>query len=481
MSTATITATKDNGAQNKMHRFLVAVLVILAFSIVVSSLTHFQMHSMNKTLTDSEASIHELHLDNDAEIVNKENEPKEQKEPKEQNHKFAYVYLIAGIDPSAKMMNYRGYIYSVAVSAYLFKTVFQSKHDVIVMIRMHANTDHTELPKYDADILHKCGIIVKYLPKPKVDNFHTAMMDKFRILELEEYSRVMYLDADVIPLNNLDYVFELSVMKYNDYNISGIKELEGIPEDMKKYSIVQENIGLSSNNEPINGGLFVMKPNKTDYQALLDVVERREREGYHFNETLGWGHIIREDDPWECVKGPKGNKWNMYGAFTDQGLVYYWTKYVKKHVTLINASILNTWVPNITDPANPTPQLVYSLPSTQFFNNHYPLVPKKNSFNVSPNHHAGKNLPNIIPYRDFHHFKEHYKPWLKKGNNKKGRQDHGPQRFWYKTLKKVNEEWNLGLVEDLTNKLEFNKPDLGLFPTNKMVEDMKQVRDEESV
>ena len=76
---------------------------------------------------------------------------------------------------------------------------------------MHADSKYTALPPEDEAILTKSGVIVKYIPKPITDNFHTAMMDKFRILELTEYERVLYLDADVMPLNNLDYIFEASV------------------------------------------------------------------------------------------------------------------------------------------------------------------------------------------------------------------------------------------------------------------------------
>jgi alpha-N-acetylglucosamine transferase len=36
------------------------------------------------------------------------------------------------------------------------------------------------------------------------------MLDKFRILGMTEYRRVLFLDGDVVPLVNLDYLFELS-------------------------------------------------------------------------------------------------------------------------------------------------------------------------------------------------------------------------------------------------------------------------------
>ncbi len=165
---------------------------------------------------------------------------------------------------------------------------------------MHTKSNLSTLPKDDEELLRKSNITIIYLPKPKVDNFHTAMMDKFRILKLEQYNRVIYLDGDVMPLNNLDYLFHLSNM---------IDPITNQP-------YIQENMGIAYNNEPMNGGLFMLKPNKTDYQVLRKIVDRVERQGYHFNETIGWGHVMDENDKWESLSGPVSNKWDMYGGFT---------------------------------------------------------------------------------------------------------------------------------------------------------------------
>jgi hypothetical protein len=208
-------------------------------------------------------------------------------------NKFAYAFLIAGCDP--KVPNYRGYIYNVIIAKYLFLKEFKTSTDVIVMIRMHADSPLETLPKEDEDLLTKVGIIVKYLPKPLIDNFHTAMMDKFRILELTTYDRVIYLDSDVMPLNNLDYMFELSV-----------------GENAK----LEENVALAYNREPSSGGFFMLSPKDGDYGEISAIIEKREREGYHFNETIGWGHEMIPPDGWESLSGPKGTKWDFYGAFT---------------------------------------------------------------------------------------------------------------------------------------------------------------------
>ena len=211
--------------------------------------------------------------------------------------KFAYAFLIAGCNP--KEPNYKGYIYSVAVAKELFNR-FHSKHDIIVQIRMHSQTDEMKLPIEEEQILTKSGIIVKYLPKTPIDNFHTAMMDKFRILELTEYERIVYLDADVIPLNNLDYMFELSTTSTNSTTTPPL----------------EENVILAYNREPSSGGFFMLSPKEGDYEEIQALIQKRNKEGYHFNETIGWGHQMIPPDGWESLDGFKGSKWDFYGSFT---------------------------------------------------------------------------------------------------------------------------------------------------------------------
>ena len=133
------------------------------------------------------------------------------------------------------------------------------------------------LPKEERHILTKSGVIIKYIPKPSTDNFHTAMMDKFRILELTEYDRVIYLDADVIPTNNIDYIFEKSV---------------------GPDAVLQENIVLQNHLEPASGGFFMLKPSLNDFAEIQELIMKRQSEGYHFNEMIEWGHAITAPDCW---------------------------------------------------------------------------------------------------------------------------------------------------------------------------------------
>ncbi len=103
------------------------------------------------------------------------------------------------------------------------------------------------------------------------------MMEKFRILKLTEYSRVMYLDYDVMPTCNLDYMFELS-----DPIIESV--------DTKSFRL-KETVILAYQSEPSSGGMFLVKPNSTDYDDIQRII--------HEKETRSWSKSfvsLKEND-----------------------------------------------------------------------------------------------------------------------------------------------------------------------------------------
>lgn len=200
-----------------------------------------------------------------------------------------------------------------------------------------------------------------------------------------------------------------------------------------------------------------MSPEVGVYDKIVKIIERREREGYHFNETIGWGHQMIPPDGWESLKKFEGSNWDFYGSFTDQGLIYYWTKYVKKRVTIANGPRVKTWKAN--DEGNI--ELVRDVPGEEIFGH------IEKTLKVKAIHRATFNLHTHVPYRDFHHFKEYFKPWVA---SKAYRVDHGPHELWFDVLKELNERHSFGI--DIDN-IGFKKPNLGLFPTFNDVEAMK--------
>lgn len=354
----------------------------------------------------------------------------------EEGKRFSYAFLVAGCQPNRP--TYRGYLYNIAVAKYLL-SYYNSTADVVAMIRMHPKSDHTTLPPEHEAILTKSGVKVKYLPKPVFDNFHTAMMDKFRLLELVEYDRVLYLDADVMPINNLDFMFEKSV--------GHDKQLEN-------------NTILAFNNEPANGGFFMLTPNKDDYIEIKKIIMKREAEGYDFDAEKGFGHVITPPDKWISLF-ESGRKWDFYASFSDQGLLYHWTKYVKKCVTILLGERVVTYKAD----ENGNILVVRNETSKNVFNNvHFPKT-KLRIRNANKMNH-------VVPYNTFVHFVEATKPWFDR-HAKNPPKDidsiedaTSTKQLWYHVLRKVNEKYNLNI--DAEN-LSIGRPLLGLFPTNQQV------------
>ena len=130
-------------------------------------------------------------------------------------------------------------------------------------------------------------------------------MSKFQVLALTQYRRVLLMDADVMPLTNLDYLFHLS-------------DLDGL---------LKENVVVTSAMEPANAGFFMVTPKSGDFEELSQIVETRERDAlnitskYKFNETIGWGHVMAPpNDGYKLRNGKTGFLWNFLFAYSDQGL-----------------------------------------------------------------------------------------------------------------------------------------------------------------
>ena len=204
--------------------------------------------------------------------------------------RFAYVFLMAGCDPKQNE-RYIGYVYNILISKHVLKQS-GSKADVVVLTRMASNTKEETIA--EQKLLEKAGIIVKYLPKVHTDNFYSAMLDKFQVLKLTEYDRILYMDSDVTPFCNLDYMFHMS---------------------MGQDPIFAPNVVLSYKKEPAQGGFFMIQPQKGDYEKVQEIIDYRIHNYYNFSEEYGWGHKFQGyPDVWNDMNSKNQTKWDFYGA-----------------------------------------------------------------------------------------------------------------------------------------------------------------------
>jgi hypothetical protein len=299
---------------------------------------------------------------------------------------WAYAFLLGGVDPSTNAnSDYHGGLLGILAAAHSLR-YHGSQADIVVMVQMSANSNVSRLPSQEAALLHSLkNVHIYYLPRFKnanLERFYSLVLEKFRILQLDMYSRVMFVDNDILPKCNLDYLFDLSEST----------------DDRK----LKSNIVFGYKDEPANAGLFVLQPNRSDHEHLQQIILQKEQlalqQSNHWDPVAGWGHTIKAHDRWTSPMGKTGTNWTWFGAFADQGLLYHWTKYVKHDVSLIYGDTVENIGPNPTG-GNDEEEFVVEGTRKGWL--------KKYSCNDDSNRHQP------APYRDFIHFTGFGKPWWK--------------------------------------------------------------------
>lgn len=286
------------------------------------------------------------------------------------------------------------------------------------------------------------------------------MIDKFRVLEMIEYSRVLFLDSDVMPYCNIDYM---------------IARTEG------PNATLLENVVIKWRMEPAAGAFFILRPDLDDYAALLDIVAKKEKARSDVDKVMGWGRNITPPDYWQAVEviDPTHHyKWNWYGVFADQGLLYYYTKYYKKRVSIIGMKNVEHWSePNstISMQINEKHKPEVVLDDLQMYRR--PNFISKTS--LCPSHHAGfrkigpeKGVPRHAPYSDFCHFVERFKPWVRPGpmfNISSVNEPLNASQMWWKYLVLLRTRHNYDFIPlnfpAFIKHLGGGRPSLGYYPT----------------
>ena len=223
------------------------------------------------------------------------------------NSKYAYSFVIGGCNPNKPA--YKGFMYNILVATRLLREV-GSTADVVAFFQLSYEYHDAEvLPADDVKALEGLGIRIMYIPQSQHESFYETVLNKFRILELTEYRRVLLMDGDVMPVSNLDYLFELS-----DDNKHG-----------PGNSTLKQNVVVSGPWEPANAGFFMLAPGEGEYDRINQIIDTRQKKasaivkGVKFNETDGWGHVIEAPDQWVARK-QTGRNWDFHFAFSDQGL-----------------------------------------------------------------------------------------------------------------------------------------------------------------
>lgn len=278
----------ENGRIN--YRGSISILAItkcLVFAFIIQNIALMVMVSRYHLPTSSLDSMLSLSSGGDVSTITNMHPAKTKQANK--TARFAYVFLMAGCNPKKKT-RYIGYVLNILISKHVLKES-GSKADVIVLARMSSETEDETISEQET--LEKAGVIVRYLPKVHTDNFYSAMLDKFQILKLLEYERIIFFDSDSTPHCNMDYMFHIS---------------------MGPNPIFAPNVVLSYKHEPAQGGFFMLQPEEGDYERLQEIIDHRMNTYYNFSEVYGWGHKIEPPDHWNSMNEKNQTLWNWYGA-----------------------------------------------------------------------------------------------------------------------------------------------------------------------
>ena len=370
------------------------------------------------------------------------------------NKKFAYAFVVAGCtsssltSSSSSLSSCQAYILNAIVASTVLKN-YNSTSDILFCVRMASSSSSDRLSCEEEQMLQMAGIQLYYLPKiiirrrkgkgagisknengeeeeeeEEVENFGTITLEKFRVLEMTKYERVYFLDADLIPLCNIDYHMELS---YN--NNRGGSSSSSSSSSSSDSAVLQQYVGMQGSREPINTGSFIVTPKDGLFDNVLNIVHRhREKdiEPQVFNPIHGWGHTIMNDenDRWYASE-VNGLLWNFHGFQVDQGIMYYWLKYEMRNWShILENGEIDTWrdISSWTD----EDKVINKVNPIKVTKNQYiALVNKSKAYQINNNnnnnnyntgcrgHLHGRNKGTIKGLAlDMYHYKGKEKPWL---------------------------------------------------------------------
>lgn len=351
---------------------------------------------------------------------------------------YAYAWLIGSIHEDKKA--YKGFIFNILIAAKILREK-GSKADFVLWAQLSPQSKlKGRLPEEDTRLLRELGVEIRMLDTVEYESFAQIVYEKFRVLTMTEYKRVLFMDADIMPRTSLDYLFHLSVT------------------DDGSSPLLRPNLMLATRGEPCNTGLFMVEPSNAGWKLLKDTIERQHEEGAkipypHFDKDVGWGYSFMENaDPWQSVRIEKGWKWSYHASHSDQGLMYYWAKFGMKDTSIIIGDILQNFVPDEEGKHKKDFEGKFSTEiESRGLNHLMPPREPKIQYNCGNAQKADSKwfMCNNMPYMHMIHFFGSEKPWQHGFHHENKRNVwYGAAGVWFDNLKQLNEKYDMGLDID---------------------------------
>lgn len=213
----------------------------------------------------------------------------------------------------------------------------------------------------------------------------------------------------------------------------------------------------------------MLTPHAADWELLQQIIRQRElRHPESFDIVQGWGHaIVPGHDAWETKTGTQGTNWTFGFAYSDQGLLYHWVKYVQKNVSIRLGNRLQHWTTT-------SPNGTLYLANTTIFD--------QNAFVPGQLLHKKDRYACLRWACDWTHFTSDSKPWLLgppqsilhrlvQNNDTTATASGGgvvvantPLELWFLTLHEIQREYPQPLNMDFSNwTLRGTRPPLGTW------------------
>lgn len=314
-----------------------------------------------------------------------------------------------------------------------------STADIVVFLQVAWKYNGKTIPEEDKAILDRMGIRYYYIPKTPDENFYRITLEKFRALSLTQYDRVLVMDSDVMAMGSMDYLFEFSL-----------------------NGTLKENVVIQGKTEPANAGFFLLTPHRDDYGTIVSIIHEREVRTAtlpypHWDDIVGWGNAFVNGDYWEDIKGNKGTLWTFYCAYSDQGLLYHWVKFIKKSFSIIRAKDIENWGANAYGKLRMEKRLSFDI---------FEGVRKRKCWSTV----VTKGALCEPPRSDHVHFTSKLKPWFggPKHSLSKDLSNPDPFKLWFNVLYVLNDELKIGIdFEKWPRGQHF--PEYGMYPSYKTI------------
>jgi len=329
---------KSKGRQQKKNHGIQATHVIIATIALAMTLMlagnfrtiqNLSEHNKQNNIETSPFSLRTKLVSKPQNLV-VDKQVQAQKKPADNRKQspYSYAWILGAIHEDK--WAYKGFLWDVIISANLLRKQ-GSTADFWVFVRLSPESKLDDLPPEDRRLLEMVGIKIRVLDKPEKESFAQLVFDKFLTINMTDYKRVIFLDGDLIPLVNLDYIFHLSD-----------------PDHTETPTLIKPNLITASLGEPCNTGIFMVQPSVEAFAKYNDaVIKQREHAKTlpypHFDYNEGWGRNFKEHkENWRSV-AKKSNGWHFHASHSDQGLMFYWSKYLIQDVTIVISDIVENW------------------------------------------------------------------------------------------------------------------------------------------